>query len=293
MTDPLPVEQVSATGKIAILGVGLLGGSVAAALRRSDPSIEVIGYARRKQRCRQLMDLDIVDVCFNSIVDACRDAGVVVVGTPVDTIAGVIIEAAAASPENCLITDVGSTKANIVRAIANDPIASKKSIAAHPIAGSEKSGAEHADESLFDGKPIVLTPHANVPDSIVRRAHDFWTSTGGVVTTMEADQHDRVLAAISHVPHFASAWVARMTPPAATGLVGSGWRDITRVAAGDAAMWTAIVKENRAAILDEFDRWADDWHAVRELIQQQRDDELRDWFERAAKIRCGEDSTRR
>jgi prephenate dehydrogenase len=226
-----------------------------------------------------------VDEIAMSVPQVCQDCDVVVVAAPVDRIAELVVEAAASSPPGCLITDVGSTKAGIVAAVSTHPIASEKFVAAHPIAGSEKTGPEHARANLFDGKPIVLTPDATTDRALCEKADRFWRLTGGLTREMQAGEHDAHLAAISHMPHLVSALVARMAHPQARPLVGSGWTDMTRIAAGDPDLWTAICRENRGAIREELQRFADELRRLQKILDDHDDDALRSWLAEAQRVR--------
>lgn len=267
--------------RVAILGVGLLGGSVGLALRRRIPGVEVVGTSRDAGRRELAVRCGAVDIAVESIEQACRDSDAIVVASPVDRIAAMVIRAAAVSPPDCLITDVGSTKATIVDAVSGDPAASAKFLAAHPIAGSEKTGVQHAGESLFDERVIVLTPSGNTDETLTVKGERFWQLTGGRTIRMSPLEHDTHLAAVSHVPHLVSALVARMVDPAARPLVGSGWRDITRVAAGDPTLWTAICRENRPAISDQLGQLAQSLSQLQQLVDRGDDDELFRWLAEA------------
>lgn len=278
---PNTEPRLSQTRRVAILGVGLLGGSVARSIRREHPDVQLIGLVRDRSKGDTLVASGLINQFADSVVEVCRDCDVVVVATPVDRLADFVIQAAKHSPEDCLITDVGSTKAKIVDAVAADPIARQKFVAAHPIAGSEKSGAEFAKATLFDGKPVVLTPDSSTPANLLQRAIDFWTSVGGRCVVMSAADHDLHLASISHVPHLISALVAKMVQEPANKLVGSGWRDITRVAAGDPEMWTAICNANRNAILGELCRFSEHLEGLKSIIKSSDDDALCKWLAEA------------
>jgi len=267
--------------RLGILGVGLLGGSVALAVRKARPHVHVAGLARTEQSAARLIELGIVDDARGSLEEVCRDCDVVVVATPVDQIADLAIRTAELTGPDCLITDVGSTKAGIVQAIAGNAPAASKFVAAHPIAGSEKTGAQHALATLVEQKVIVLTPGPSTPSPLLERAVEFWNLTGGVIRQMSAEQHDAHLAAVSHVPHLVSALVARMPDSDAFPLVGSGWQDITRVAAGDPGMWTAICQENRQAIIDELERFSGELDRLRHLLQSGDNDQLMAWLTEA------------
>ncbi|KAA1260932.1 prephenate dehydrogenase [Rubripirellula obstinata] len=274
-------SQTTAPRRVAILGVGLLGGSVALSIRRQHPDVQLIGLVRDRSKGDALVARGLIDDFADSVANVCRDCDVVVVATPVDRLADFVIQAAKHSPSDCLITDVGSTKVEIVATVAADSLARLKFVAAHPIAGSEKSGADFATATLFDGKPVVLTPDTATPADLLQRATDFWTSVGGQTVVMSASEHDVHLASTSHVPHLVSALVARMVQQPAGQLVGSGWRDITRVAAGDPEMWTAICAANRNAILSEMERFAEHFDALKTIVASDDDDALHQWLAQA------------
>ena len=271
--------------RVAILGVGLLGGSVALAMRRVRPQTTFVGYARSPEKRQRLIETGIVDFAVASIEEASRDCDVIVVATPVDQIAAMAITAAQASPDSCLITDVGSTKNRIVEAVSSQPAAASKFVAAHPIAGSEKSGAQYADETLLDEKLVVLTPTDQTDGNQLEKADHFWRLTGGQTKQMSPLEHDTHLAAVSHVPHLVSALVARMAEPESRPLVGSGWQDITRVAAGDPTLWTAICRENRVAIGQQLEKFSGELDRLRQLIEGEQDATLMSWLAEAKRVK--------
>ncbi len=289
MPDPVesPTEGagVLALRRVAILGVGLLGGSVGLALRKALPEIEVVGTSRNASRRQRAIDCGAVTEATDSIESACRDCDVVVVASPVDRIAAMTIDAAKYSPDECLITDVGSTKAGIVSAVAADEHAAGKFVAAHPIAGSEKTGVENATADLFENKCVIVTPSDNTPEANTVRCVHFWKLTGGRTLLMSPDEHDTHLASVSHVPHLVSSLVARMTSVETLPLTGSGWRDITRVAAGDPTLWAAICQENRTAISQQLGQLATRVAELREMIDDQRDDDLLRWLQEAKNLK--------
>lgn len=271
--------------RVAILGVGLLGGSVAKSIRRLRPKTQFVGLARSAEKQQRLQSLGWLDDVGDSVSSVCQDCDVVVVAAPVDRIAELVLHASDHLAKDALITDVGSTKAGIVAEVERSKAASNLFVAAHPIAGSEKSGAEFAVETLFDGKTIVITPGEDADESRVQKADLFWRLTGGLTTQMSPAEHDAHLAAVSHVPHFVSALVATMARPEARPLVGSGWQDITRVAAGDPTMWTAICKENRAAIEQELIRFRGELDRVMEMIVGGHDQALQNWLAKAKNVK--------
>lgn len=309
--------------RVAIVGVGLLGGSVALALRRVRPAVQIVGVTRSPETARVATERGVIDRSVEGVEAACSGCDVVVVATPVDRIASLAISAAHAAPRGCLVTDVGSTKRRIVEAVAGDDAADAKFVAAHPIAGGEKGGVGHASATLFDGRLVVITPsRPTVPEtgaeagagegsprgfaadldsppadsplsgsppagSSVRRAIAFWELTGARTIVMSAAAHDAHLAATSHVPHLVSAAVARLVTSESAPLVGTGWLDTTRIAAGDPELWAAIVRENRAAILDQLRRFRDEVGELVARIESEDDAALAGWLWEAKRVRDG------
>jgi prephenate dehydrogenase len=271
--------------RIAILGIGLLGGSTALAIRRAQPSVVIHGWSRRKATCDEAVSARVIDTKFDSAEEACRDCDVVVVAAPVDMIPSLVISALESSPDECLVTDVGSTKARIVETVCEHQLAARKFVPAHPIAGREKSGVAYALADLFDQRTVVLTPHTNTDANAIDRAKMFWELTGARVSEMDAERHDMLLAATSHVPHLVSSAVASRLPDDGIPLVGSGWMDITRVAAGDPGMWVAICNENREAICAELRQFAKTVQELMEFLNRADDSQLLLWLAQAKAIR--------
>ncbi|QDV47972.1 prephenate dehydrogenase [Stieleria neptunia] len=266
--------------RVSILGVGLLGGSVGMALRRR--GIHVVGYSRRESSCRAAIEAGAVDEGFTEIATACRGSDVVVVASPVDKIVELAVAADHVLDDDALITDVGSTKAQIVAEIAaQSPSLARKFVAAHPIAGSEKTGVENATATLLEGKLVIMTPADQTPAAAVDRAAAFWLQTGGEILSMSPEQHDQRLAAVSHVPHLVSSLLASLVDDACLPLVGSGWRDMTRVAAGDPTMWTAICVHNREAILNQLDHFSEALGSLRALLAGGDTAALKSWLDEA------------
>lgn len=235
--------------RVAIVGAGLLGGSFALAIRGRYREATLIGVSRSQRSRDAAVRCGAVHEAVEDAKEACRQADLVVLATPVDRIASLAITAASVCSEDALITDLGSTKASIVVAVHKHPLAARMFVGSHPIAGSEKTGAQHARAELFASRPVVLTPIDQSDPCRVRRASELWQSIGARVVVMTPEDHDRVMALISHVPHLVASALANLLDAPCKGLVGNGWLDITRVASGDPEMWTAICQENRAAII--------------------------------------------
>ncbi|TWT96462.1 prephenate dehydrogenase [Neorhodopirellula pilleata] len=270
--------------RIAVVGLGLLGGSVARAVRDRMPDARVVGCARNEKTRQYAMENGVVDEATAELAAAVRGADLVVVATPVDAIAHAVIEIAAADP-NTLITDVGSTKSNIVSAVVADATAASRFIAAHPIAGSEKTGVEHSRADLFVGRPVILTPSGFESTGAVERVADFWCSLGGNVSHMSADAHDQLLAISSHMPHLMASLIAGQLPPEGQAIVGTGWLDTTRIAAGDPQLWTAIVGENRTAIVNSLRSIGRELTSLIDAIETHDDSAVEEMLRSAQTIR--------
>lgn len=234
---------------VSIVGVGLIGGSIGLALRRRELARRIIGIGRRAESLKIAHKTGAVTETTTDLAQGVAEAELVIVCTPVGLIAEQVRQAAAASPPTTLLTDAGSTKAGIVAALSKSLAPGARYVGSHPIAGSEKQGASHAKADLFDGRVVVVTPTAATAAEDCQAIEEFWTQLGATVVRLSPEEHDERLAAASHVPHVAASLLAAATPAEAFPFVGSGYRDTTRVAAGDPELWTQILLANRQQVL--------------------------------------------
>lgn len=235
---------------LTIVGVGLIGGSVGLAARRRGVAARVLGVGRNPAALDRARAVGAIDEGFLDLPPAVCEAEVVVFCTPVDRIADQVLEAAPACAPGTLLTDAGSTKSLIMNSVAGRLPAGVAFVGSHPLAGSEKRGPEYADADLFRDRLTVVTPADWTDPRAVERTVAFWQSLGSRVRVMDAGEHDRALAVTSHLPHLVAAALAGLLPEALHDLTATGFRDMTRVAAGDPSLWTGIFAQNRAAILD-------------------------------------------
>ncbi len=205
--------------------------------------------------------------------------------TPVDRVAEIIIDIADVCDETAIVTDLGSTKATIVSAVESSGAACRKFVGAHPIAGGEKTGAQHAREDLFHNRTVVLTPTDATDAERIEKCKMLWQRLGSRVVVMSPQEHDHAVAAVSHVPHLVASLLANLPGEEPRRLAGTGWLDTTRVASGDPEMWTAICQENRLAIVAELDRFGDSVQQLKQAILHGKDAELRSLLDRAKRIR--------
>ncbi len=243
--------------RAAVLGIGLLGGSVGLALRKVWPQLEIAAWGRTSETTELAVTLGAATTSAASLADACRDADLIIVATPVDWIARHVIEAAQVCPATAIITDVGSTKTAIVQSVEADRLASKLFVGSHPIAGGDKTGPEHARQDLFQDRTVVVTPTSQTDPQRSEMVSLMWRSFGATVRSTGPEVHDQLLAATSHLPHLVASTLASILPPEAVPFVGTGWRDTTRIAAGSPQMWSAICNENSAAIAQQLQAMID------------------------------------
>ena len=243
--------------ELAVVGVGLLGGSVAKAARAGALARRIVGIGRDAARLQPAVDDGTLDAATTDLDAGVRQADFVLLSAPVLAIEGLLERVWRAAADGVVITDVGSTKGNVVRAA--ERLAARRPLAfvgSHPLAGSEQSGYRVARVDLFRGATVVVTPTDRTELRAVKAATEFWEALGARVSTLDPETHDRSVAAISHLPHLiACALVdgAARVDPAALELAARGFKDTTRIAAGDPDMWTEIFLANRTALSASVD----------------------------------------
>ncbi|WP_250846811.1 prephenate dehydrogenase [Aquisphaera insulae] len=270
---------------MAILGVGLIGGSIGMALRSERLAARVVGVGRSLQTLRQAQERGAIDQATTDLDEGVRDAEVVVVCTPVDRIPRDVCRAAAIAPGGALIMDAGSTKRKIVESVEADPVGCGPFVGAHPIAGSERSGAAFARPTLFRGRACVLTPTPRTRPEPLERARDFWSKLGANVVEMSPAEHDEVLAYTSHLPHALAAALSLSVPPAWQLLAAGAFRDGTRVAAADTGLWTAIFRDNRGPLLKALSSFQDRVAALKYAVMTDDAEAIRKWWDEARQLR--------
>ncbi len=254
-------------GTVAIVGVGLIGGSIGMALRQRGLANRVIGIGRRQASLRTARRVGAVNNTTVEMAKGVAEAELVVVCTPVGRIADDVRQAAKFCPEGTLITDAGSTKHTIVEALDTGLPRGCRFLGSHPLAGSEKAGAIHAQADLFEGHVAILTPTKNTRAEDFDALEAFWSSLGSVVVQMPPEEHDRALALVSHLPHVAAAALAAMQPERCFRLAGTGLLDTTRIAAGDPELWRQILMINRNNVLTALGQYETQLAALRAALQ--------------------------
>ncbi|WYX32572.1 prephenate dehydrogenase/arogenate dehydrogenase family protein [Achromobacter denitrificans] len=242
---------------MAIVGVGLIGGSFAAALRRAGQAGRVLGAGRNAQSLARALELGLIDEAV-SLEEAAARADLVLLATPVGGLADALSRMLPHLGAGTVLTDAGSTKAEVVAA-ARAALGGRigQFVPGHPIAGAARTGPEAADADLYGERTVVLTPLPENGPAALDLTRRAWQACGADVIDMDADAHDRVLASVSHLPHLLSAVYMEQVAlaadaPTRLGLAGSGFRDFTRIAAGSPEMWRDIFLSNRDAMLAEL-----------------------------------------
>lgn len=244
-------QQMKQFNKIAIIGVGLIGGSIGLAIKKRHLAIEVVGVFRRKSTLRKALKCKAVDRAVTSIADGVKGADLIIVASPVHSIPKIIKEAARYAKRGATITDAGSTKSWIVGQVDKSLAKSRKVhfVGAHPMAGSEHAGVEFAKADLFEGSPCIVTKTAATDGKSLRDIVNFWSQLGAKVKVMSPSSHDKSVSLISHLPHIAAFALAGSVPKGELQYAAEGFKDTTRVASSDPSLWADIFLTNKKEIL--------------------------------------------
>ena len=270
--------------QLGLIGCGLMGGSFALALKRAGLVQTVVGHSQSPASAQKALKLGVVDRVVNTAAEAAQGADLVLVAVPVAAIEATLQAIGPYLSPDSLVMDVGSTKQDVVlgarRALGGQL---GRFVPAHPIAGKEHAGVEHATADLYDGCQVVLTPIEDTPATSTERAHALWQALGCRVRRMTPEAHDEAYAAVSHLPHLLAFAMMKAIQDQSRGeafltLAGPGFRDFTRIAASEPSVWRDILISNRQAVLEQLDHYqqalnafeaaliAEDAPALRELI---------------------------
>ncbi|MCB5363992.1 prephenate dehydrogenase/arogenate dehydrogenase family protein [Pusillimonas sp. CC-YST705] len=295
MTHSSSDLQGSAAGQplldtVAIVGVGLIGGSFAAALRRRGLAKRIVGAGRSRATLMQAKQLGLIDEIV-SLPEAAQQADLILLAAPVGAMINLFEQLLPTLRADTLITDAGSTKEDVVAA-ARQALGDRvgQFVPGHPIAGAEASGPQAAQADLYEGRVVVLTPLPENSPPQRERLENVWRAVGARVVLMSAQAHDRALASVSHVPHFLSSVymhqvLASEDADSRLSLAGTGFRDFTRIAAGSAEMWRDIFLANRDAVLAELALVRANLEQAESALREQDGQSLLQFLERAAVAR--------
>ncbi|MBO4644456.1 MAG: prephenate/arogenate dehydrogenase family protein [Alphaproteobacteria bacterium] len=276
----------------AVVGIGLIGSSLARVLRQKGLADRITGAARSEKNRKTALDLGVVDEAFEKPSDAVKGADIVFVCTPVGSIAETVAGFVPALKTGAIVSDVGSVKAEIIRQVKPFLTDSFFFVPGHPVAGTEKSGPENGFAELFEGRWCILTPEAGTNAAAVAAVREVWELAGMKVEEMSAERHDKVMALMSHLPHLIAYTIVGTAADLETETredilkyAAGGFRDFTRIAGSDPVMWRDIFLNNTGAVLDCLQRFSEDLTVLQKAIRQKDGAVLQDWFSRTRKIR--------
>ena len=277
--------------RVAIIGLGLLGGSIGLAVREHLPDVTTTGYDADPATRARAAERGLVGQVCETAADAVQNADLVILCVPVGAMGAAAAEMAADLPADAIVSDVGSCKAEVVRAL-RDALPNATIVPAHPVAGTEQSGPEAGFATLFRGRWCIVTPLPDGDPAATERVAEFWRRLGSMVEIMAPDHHDRVLAVTSHLPHLIAYTIvgtandlAEVTQSEVIKFSAGGFRDFTRIAASDPTMWRDVFLANKDAVLEMLQRFSEDLSHLQRAIRWDDGDTLFDLFSRTRTIR--------
>ena len=280
--------------RLALIGIGLIGSSLARGAREFGLVEEIAVQSRRAETVKTAERLKLGDTYTTSAADAVADADLVIVAVPVGASGDVAKEIGPALKPGAIVSDVGSVKESVIRQMQPHLPKNVHFVPAHPVAGTEYSGPEAGFSELFRGRWTILTPPEGTDPQAVERLRAFWTGLGAKVEMMAPDHHDMVLAITSHVPHLiaynivgTAAHLEEVTESEVMKFAAGGFRDFTRIAASDPTMWRDVFLNNKQAVLEMLGRFSEDLTALQRAIRFGDGDSLFELFTRTRAIRRG------
>lgn len=278
--------------RIALIGIGLIGSSIARDIKALGLAGEVVISTRSAETLKRAEELALGDRYTTSAADAVRDADLVIVSVPVGSSGLVAEQIAPALKSGAILTDVGSTKASVIAQMAPHVPEGVHFIPGHPLAGTEKSGPDAGFEGLFRGRWCIFTPLPETDEAALGRLRDFWIALGSKIDEMDPQHHDKVLAIVSHLPHIIAYNIVgtaddleTVTESEVIKYSASGFRDFTRLAASDPTMWRDVCLHNKDAILEMLARFSEDLAYLQRAIRWGEGDKLFELFSRTRTIR--------
>ena len=287
-----PEKNGQMFNRMAFIGIGLIGSSLARVVRRDGLAGEIAVAARRQETLDTALRLGLADQVTTDPAEAARDADIVVICTPLGAYGAVAAAIAPALKPGAIVTDVGSVKRAAIEAIKPHLPAGVHLVPGHPLAGTEHSGPESGFAELFEGRWHLLTPEDGTDAAAVAKVTDLWQRAGSKVEVMDPGHHDQVLAITSHLPHLIAYTIVDTATQLSTDLQkeviefsATGFRDFTRIAASDPVMWRDIFLTNREAVLEILGRFTEDLTAMQRMIRKGDGDGLEEVFTRTRAVR--------
>ena len=280
--------------RVALIGVGLIGSSLARVIRRDSLARRIVACARTRTTLDKVMELGLADAVAIDPREAVADADLVVLGTPLGAYAGIAEAMAPGLKTGCIVTDVGSVKRSVIDDVTPHLPKGVHLVPAHPVAGTEHSGPEAGFAELFRDRWCILTPPEGADDAAIERVAELWRRAGMMIEIMDPAHHDQVLAITSHVPHLIAYTIvgtatdlAEDTKNEVIKFSAAGFRDFTRIAASDPTMWRDVFLSNREAVLEMLGRFTEDLTALGRAIRRGQGETLHAVFTRTREIRRG------
>jgi prephenate dehydrogenase len=239
--------------RITIIGLGLIGGSLALAIKEKKLAKEIVGISRKKSTIDRAIKNKIVDSVTLDLKDGVRDSDLVIIAAPVLKIIDIAKRIAPFLKKGAVLTDAGSTKDHIVKSMEKNEFKGVDFVGSHPIAGSEKSGIKYANKDLFKGTCCVLTKTKKTNPETVSRLKKLWTGLGMKVVVMSPEAHDKILSQISHMPHAVSASLVNSARKSGLKFTAGGFKDTTRIASGEPELWKDIFLTNRSNLIKDIE----------------------------------------
>ena len=278
--------------KVCIVGLGLIGGSVGLAIKRSNISNQINGYARSNSTLERAIELGLVDKVEDNLKDAVNDCDLVILATPLSAFKKLVEEMSPFLKKNCIITDTGSAKLSVIEDLSGILPSNVEFVPGHPIAGTEESGPDAGFAELFDNRWCILTPTDDNSSHAVDLVREFWESIGSKVEIMDPLHHDKVLAITSHIPHLIAFNIvgtannlANVTEKEVVKYSAGGFRDFTRIAASDPKMWSDIFTYNSEAVLEMLELFSNDLAKLKSAVIKKDSDLLFSNFEKTREVR--------
>ena len=278
--------------KVCIIGLGLIGGSIGLAMKRSKISNQIIGFARSNSTLKRAIELGLVDKVKDNLEDAVNDCDLIILATPLSTFKKLVEEMSPFLKKDCIITDTGSAKLSVIEDLRGILPNNVEFIPGHPIAGTEESGPDAGFAELFDNRWCILTPTEENSSNAIDLIKEFWESIGSKVEIMDPLHHDKVLAITSHIPHLIAFNIvgtannlANVTEKEVVKYSAGGFRDFTRIAASDPKMWSDIFTYNSDAVLEMLDLFSNDLAKLKAAVIKKDSDLLFSNFEKTREVR--------
>jgi len=272
--------------QVSILGVGLLGGSIGLALRAAGFDGKRLGIGRRESSLKKALQCEAVDEVTLNVAEGVRNSQLVILCTPISRFEPLIKLMADALSPGTYVTDVGSTKAEVVRICKRILPPTVHFVGSHPMAGSEKTGVEFARADLFEHALCLVTPTSSTLPAQIKWISCFWETLGCYTVTMSPQKHDKALAQVSHLPHaLATALVSLSQKNSAIDFAGPGFADATRIASGDATLWTDIFRSNRKAMIKAVDQLIAELNRFRRRLDKDDEKAIHKWLSDCKHVR--------